>query len=176
MGYSITFPCKSKELQQKMLEFMEKNYKSPDKIFDQQYSASSDPTSEFSYDKGKCKIGFNYSCMGEPESHYVYCVLYWMCLKVGKCKQFKEIKASVPYIIYDGYETWMRLLDTEWKDKVPEDLKWCLVDKYGFKEMPTHGIMHKTCLSLSLDMSLEKHNEKVRKELIRLDELWESIE
>lgn len=179
MGYSIAVRCRSEKLRQRMFDFLERNYRDPVEVFKwgpKAYASSALRLGEnLSYDDGKCSIGFDYSCMPEEEHQYVYCVLYWAALKVGKRRRFKKIGASVPYIVYDGYEAWPRLVRDEWEGKVPEDMEWCLVDALGFKSCIVPGRDEKFLQAMKTLMghSCKKQDRMVRDELKRLDELWE---
>lgn len=177
MGYSAAVRIRSRKLRDEMYEFLQNNYRKPSEVFKELGYDSSRLVTDghMAYDEGKCSIGFNYSCMGEAENQYVYCVLYWIALHAGKRRRFKKLGASVPYIVYDGYEAWPRLLRDEWKDKVPKDFEWCLVDRHGFKTCRRYGLRSKVYESLAalLGRSLKEQDDMVLSELKRLSELWE---
>jgi len=180
MGYSIAVRVKSKTLRDQMYQFLQVNYHKPSEVFKELGYDSSRLVLDgnMAYDSGKCSIGFNYSCMDEAENQYVYCVLYWIALKVGKRRPFNKLGASVPYIVYDGYEAWPRLLRSEWESKVPAEFKWCLVEGCGFKSCRRegHGRKFYEAIAAMLGRSFKKQDKMVQEELQRLDRLWNSGE
>lgn len=190
MGYSIAIRAK-KNLREKMIKFMEKNYREAHTVFGYEYSLSSfayNSTTEkgMSYDNAPAAMGFNYnSGMDEPERNYVFSVTRWMALKIGMVKKHPEL-GTIPYYVYDGGNSkddyWAILIKSEWEAKVPQNYKWCLVNELGFKSMEsclryfhlTSKILNKTknAFSSLMGFSMSKANKKILDELNRLDELW----
>jgi len=184
MGYSIAMRPRSKKLKQKMIKFMEKNYKAPHTIFkgkcSSSFSSSSEvPTDELSYDHAKVALGFNYSCMPEYESDYVWVVLRWMTLKIGRKRKWKALPIAVPYTVYDGFEAWPVIVeDTIPIDDIPEDKRWAIYTKDCCK-------VTKHCDKDTLDYYKKRQQfmedvfgvkdvlKTIQKEIERLDELWE---
>jgi len=138
MGYSIGIHVRSKELQKKMLAFMEKEYRPHWKIRDlRNYTDcySSPPQADLDYFQGKCIIGMDFNASGF-ERGYVFTLVRWMALKVAKTRRvFKEPEVTfaepVPFMIYDGCDSWPVLLKP--LSEVPQKVRWCCVDRYGMK-------------------------------------------
>ena len=61
MGYSIAVPVRSKKLQEKMMAFLEKEYRDAAEVLPEhfKYAFASRPVTEphLAYDDGKCRIG-----------------------------------------------------------------------------------------------------------------------
>ncbi len=186
MGYSIAIRAENDMLLKKMIQFMEENYRNPHEIFggEGDFSRLSD---DLSYDDDKLAYGFDYNAC-EPERDYIFLICRWMAIKIGQKKHWKEL-GSVPHIVYDGYEPWPVLIDTEWKDKVPEEFEWCLVSSTGFVAVDAKYIRmaerlkkpkvlknQRRLIEEMSGMKPEKLNKILENELIRLDELWSKYE
>lgn len=182
MGYSIAIRPRSKKLQEKMIKFMEKNYKAPHVLFDEgDYSSSSEvPTDDLSYDNAKLTLGFDYSCMPEYEHDYVFAVLRWMSLKIGRKRKWKNMPTSVPYIVYDGFEAWPVIVEgTIPIEEIPEDKRWAIyteqcenVLKYRDAKAKKH---FKARIKFIKELfGVKGHLPKITEEIKRLDELWEN--
>ena len=146
MGYSVGMRPKTKALKDKMLAFMEKNYRLPHDVFHELFPSFTDDYSRFtddmSYDHGRWALGFDYNA-SEPERDYIFAVTRWMALKIGRNKTFKLEKIgkiTVPFYVYDGHESCPLLIDQVWKDKIPKTQGWRLVDDVGFKRWETQWI------------------------------------
>jgi len=131
MGYNLSVEAQSAELRNKMVRFMEANYKSLGEM-------AGPPEA-----RGKKKIEIGYSsCLHGEERVYVYSVIRWMALKVGAL-QSKFSKESVnpnvfadpaPFMTYDSYEHWPILVCASEKEamaKWPKSLWWCCTDPLG---------------------------------------------
>ena len=179
MGYSIAVRCENRKTKKAMFDFLEKNYRQPDRVlgFSCIDMVASQMGDKLAYDHGKNSIGFDYSSWTvSDERHYIYAVLKWVSLKVGKKKNFKGIK-NVPYLVYDGIETDPCIVDTT-TDKIPENYKWAVVNKFGFRtiypsDSPWKDAEAKSLISRMAN-SIEKHDRLVLDELKRLDGLWAS--
>jgi len=102
MGYSIMTPFETKEAQQKMLEFLKQNYKSPNELAGKDcYKFTRGPADDLSYgsEEEAFLIGFDYSSSGF-EREYVHRMCSWMAMMDGKKKKFRE--RELPFMIYDG--------------------------------------------------------------------------
>ena len=191
MGYSIAIRCKNKELKEKMITFMEANYRGWSKIGNQQddYSRFSD---DLSYDSGKMAIGFDYNAC-EPDRDYIFAVCRWMALKIGRKRRWKEL-GLIPFYVCDGGHTaddrFPILVKDEWEKKAPNSYEWCLVTSTGFKpvenkykgsplyeEYKKKGrvnefITKHTSIYENLFGGCKKVNKLISDELKRLDDLW----
>lgn len=180
MGYSCAIHCRNKDLQQKMLKFLKKNYRRPEEVLGLEGRAdSSNPSDNLSYEDNKLCLGFDFCCMPEDVSHYVWSVLVWMSFKVGRRRWFNKLNATVPFVVYDGGndkdDFWPRLLKSEWEDKVPKAFQYCLVDDLGFSSIvgKIYTLRQKVGLRMLIGRGLKKQDKLVRDELFRLNELWE---
>lgn len=179
MGYTIAVRCRSKKLRNMMFEFMQTNYHKPSEIFNNlKYDSSRLVLDEnMAYDDSKCSIGFNYNCLDTTEYHYIYCILNWMALNVGRLRFFTVLCASVPYIVYDGDEAWALLRRSEWENKTPLNWQWTLVDEFGFKSCKRTGFNQKIyqVFAALFKRSINKQDKIVRNELKRLNRLWQQL-
>jgi hypothetical protein len=99
--------------------------------------------------------GFNYAshCHGW-ESCHIYSLTRWMAIKVGERKtRFSKddvepnvFKEPVPFMVYDGYESWPILIVPSVKAamRLPKKNRWCATDKYGVYVAPevNHILTH----------------------------------
>lgn len=139
MGYSVTTRARSKKLLLNMWNFMQEHYTLPSDLFNQYGNYSRLAVNIFedeyglSYDSSKLAIGFDYNAC-EPERDYIYLVVKWMALKIGKTYKLRNV-GEVPYYVYDGCEKTPILVESSWKDKISEEYKWALVNDVGFKSL-----------------------------------------
>ena len=165
-----------------MEEFMRKNYIPPNKLFrlENNYSCPSweREGGDLSYDHGKKSLGFDYGACCDPERHYIYAILRWMALKIGKLKVFKGI-GSIPYFVYDGFEA-SPIITGIPRNKIPEKYRWALYDKYGYIGLgQAWGVpdpkqfYFAAALLMGGERNLKKYDKLMRDELKRLDKLWE---
>jgi hypothetical protein len=140
MGYSVTVRAKSKKLLVNMWEFMLEHYVSPSELFSQtgNYSRlainiNKDSDDSLSYDSSKSAIGFDYNAC-EPERDYIFSVVKWMALKIGKTFKIKGV-GEVPYYVYDGEEKMPIFVKSLWGKNVPEKYSWAVVNNVGFKSL-----------------------------------------
>lgn len=134
MGYSCAAPIQSPKARDRMFAFLEKTYRDWAVVCgtERDYPRSVCHDGQLAYDHGKNRIGFNYRSLGD-EDHYIFSLLRWIALRVGRKRVFKKLSpVAVPYIVYDGHEAWPTLLKDTWKD-APEDFRWYLVDEHGFQ-------------------------------------------
>jgi hypothetical protein len=165
MGYSIAVPVKNNDLKNKMLSFLDKEYK-PWSTMDNRWKNdyASHPTDDLDYDNGKCRIGFNYNT-AYPERFYIYTILRWMVLKVGKKRKHKSFDTNILYYVYDGCEiSPVVIKDTM---PVPKDYQWAIVDQYGWKPS------NKFDRSIYKKKECDVWDELIKKEVEKLDDLWE---
>ena len=135
MGYTIAIRPRSEKLKNKMLDFLSKNYQDADVVFDGKVTAyACPPTDDLCYDHAKLKLGFDYGMLDEAENEYVYALVRWMGLKIGKKRKWKSIPVSVPYMVYDGFEAWPIIVEGTIPIKdIPEDKRWAIYTKYAKK-------------------------------------------
>lgn len=188
MGYSIAIRCKNKALQEQMISFMDENYRNWPEISGMDIHAYSNFTDELSYDSNKRAIGFDYNAC-EPERDYIFAVVRWLALKIGKKIKWKEL-GRIPFYVYDGCEPVPILTESDWKG-VPDQYKWARVSDMGFKpvELKLEGtpIYQKYKKRNAIDEFMKKYmsiyydhisggykrvNELIENELKRLDKLW----
>lgn len=140
MGYSLSTIAKSKALQQRMLDFMEKHYIPAWKVLEEKEHAEfiSVPMDDLSYAHHKNQIGFDFNASGF-EREYMFTVTRWMALKVGRLTKAAKLDDKVvkfgvppaPYILYDGGDHWP-VLDRP-LSQIPKRLKWCGSDHLGMR-------------------------------------------
>lgn len=138
MGYSVGIHVQNVHLQQKMLAFMEKEYRPHWQIRGlKNYTDcySSPPRVDLDYFQGKCIIGMDYNA-GGFERGYVFTLARWMALKVAKTRRTFDdpeviFEKPVPYVVYDGCDSWPVLVKP--LSAVPKIIRWCCVDRYGMK-------------------------------------------
>ena len=78
---------------------------------------------DLAYDKGACRIGFNYNGAEPMQHHWMACVLAWMAVRVGQKRIFKLMHRGypAPYIVLDG-DLPVPILDvTVWRDRFGPD-------------------------------------------------------
>lgn len=192
MGYTVTTPAKSKKAKREMLAFMGEHFRPAHEIFDdleEDYdrTASGVLTEDhLSYDKGSSKMGFDYASWSQLDRYYAFNVCRWMALKVGRIRRFKKFgfaNTSIPYIVYDGREAIPVVPESVWEsDEAPEKFNLC--DDLGVKPTFEHrawrrnikeGRYKKDDPRVLNALDLEEQIEgTVRKELQRLDGLWEN--
>jgi hypothetical protein len=190
MGYSIAAHATSIEALRKMKAFMVKNYQPPSKLFGGDWDAARFATNDapegerLSYDHNRLAVGFDYNC-ADPERDYIFSVVRWMALKLGKKRKFKGL-GLVHCYRYDGYEFTPVVTDSN----VPENWKWAVTDAVGFRPIshqflgvPAYNEAVKNGrqkaflrehLAYLKDYGLdaEKIDSTTKKELDRLDKLW----
>lgn len=158
MSYSVAIRCSRKKKEQ-MWKFLKDNYKEPSALFGE--TQASTLTDDLSYDDSEQAFGFDYqSWIGMTERHYVFCVVKWMALKIGRKKKFKRISTveSIPYIVHDGNEFIPVLANSEWKTRVRDSYKWALVDDNGYR---TIRLSPRTIKDIkSIDKELTELNTK----------------
>ncbi|MFA6234654.1 MAG: hypothetical protein WC824_10790 [Bacteroidota bacterium] len=138
-----------------------------------------------SYDHGKCRIGFNYHSLPPGGlNHYVWSLLRWIAVKVGRRRTFPAAlsrKGSVPYTVYDGYEAWPVLPRPEWNLRnTPESHHWNLVDSEGFQPEDRYwrdrGILSVVGgMAFVLDKAADFYDKIIKAELTRLTKLWDQF-
>lgn len=164
MGYSIAVICKDKETQQKMFQFLKKNYVSWSKLTKEKNEYSSDPTDDLSYSRKKNQIGFDYGPIMGGERNYKYCLVYWIAIRTCNRKLFKNCDVPLNWYLYDGYEPVPIILKGE---KVPKEKieNNGVCDYDGFKKI---GGFEKIMNPVKYVI----YNSLIKKELQRLSKLW----
>jgi hypothetical protein len=144
MGYSIGIRPRSKKLRDRMLGFMDANYRSwPALRGDQDGPCfAGAPTTDLDYDSGtKRPLGINYGPCSGWEREYAFLIVRWMALRVGTNRTtFSDgirTKTPTPFMVYDGFETWPLLVGTTAQNaRLPEKIQWCAVDRQGIHNGP----------------------------------------
>ena len=184
MGYSITTPIKSQKAKAEMFAFLTEHFVPFYELLPHLYGGFSQLRGpldgDFAYDHGKCRIGFDYSVIQDLERDYVSGLLHWMALRVGRKRKlpiferFSNTKAIVPYIVYDGYESWPVRLASEWRDKAPPEVRqWRFCDEHGFF-VPRKRQLYFT--TLTHGRLVFKGYRKIWDELKRLSKLWDEVQ
>lgn len=109
MGYSLSIRVKDLALRKKAAAFMWREFRPFSEVIGEKMDAGikrGPIEGPLAYDRRSSVIGFDYSHLSEPESHYLYCVLRWMALRFGDTKKFKGKIGLRPFIIYDGNDHW----------------------------------------------------------------------
>lgn len=118
MGYSAATPIKSRKAQQKMLSFLREHlrpahWNNPD----DQCAWMRAMTDDLSYDQSKLKIGFDYFNSQNFYGEYLFAVLRWMALRVGRKVRLKDYTEPIPYYMIDGYMPVPVLLRSTWEGR-----------------------------------------------------------
>jgi hypothetical protein len=174
MGYSIMVECKYKKDKKKMLSFMENNYIQPPEFFkDEPFRAraSRGVTDDLSYGPTPYSIGFDYSCLNEPERSYVYTILRWMATKVGKTKKFEGMETPLHFISYDGDED-LPFVIGDVKD-LPEDTGWAICEDCCWSKGYDESVKNPAWLELLGIKGPRNWKRQIKTEIARLDKLWE---
>ena len=182
MGYSIAVAARSKALRDEMLDFMSEHFREFSEVVGKGESHDMVPTMHLGYDNGKCRIGFNYGPLMPGEREYIFCVLKWMAIRIGKRRKLQvfehsDVQGSVPYYVYDGKEAIPIPLASEYE--APAKLErewdgWLLHDEHGWAT--THNAstrLSRRILSSALEKLEKTYTKHIPGELKRLSELWE---
>lgn len=177
MGYSITTPIYGTKKRDKLFDFLESHFVYPHKILGHKVSYSCLKKGDFSYDSGRCCIGFDYSAIFGFEREYIYTICRWLALKQGrKQKKFDGFTSNIdlPYIIYDGIDKFPVIL--RGTIEVTEEMEWAVVDQYGWKpcayEYELNNIDDENAKK-KLKEESDWIKENIHREIIRLDEVYE---
>jgi len=143
MGYTVATPIRNEQDQALMFEFLFNNFRHWDDLRhrESRYYRGPSVNGDLDYDKGPCRIGFDFSTSGF-EREYIFAVCRWMALKVGRVDTFPtkcrpEVKGAHPVIAYDGDEAtragdgdgpWPVILGGE---ELAEEVWWCTVSTSG---------------------------------------------
>lgn len=195
MGYTIAAHAKDAHARDLMYDFMEKNYRGSPLVFygkDEPCYSRLARGKDLSYDHNKLAIGFDYNAC-EPERDYIFAVVRWMALKIGKLVMVKDL-GEAPMFYYDGGrcsdDRWPVLDKSVWKNKIHKERKWNVTNNVGhrsqldkYKGVPRYDeadaagkkALLKEISDLMKDMcglSIEGIDALILKELRRLDRLW----
>jgi hypothetical protein len=191
MGYTVAVHAKNKNLLCDMWVFMQEYYTKPSALFGRKndysrLSVNINKEPGLSYDHSKLAIGFDYNAVG-PERDYIFSIIRWMTIKIGKTKRLKAI-GDVPYYVYDGYDKCLVIVGDFYNENIPEEYKHCVVDSYGYQtfasqyfgvpayeEAPDKNIWIQEKLSAYATLAgipASIVEEKIKNELIRLEALY----
>ena len=121
------------------------------------------------------------------ERQYIFALVRWMSLKVGRERQLEifhgsGIRARVPYYVYDGYEACPIVLIDQWKDKAPprdpkdyHNPEWEMHDEFGWLvsgNFEVHTITQSGIYPEEHQRELLAELETMHDEIKRLDKLW----
>lgn len=174
MGYTIAVRCKTHALQQKMFEFLRTHFKSIKELLNSKMELR--PIIDgFSYDDNKLSIGFNYHFMLPLEYQYIYCLLYWVALKIGRRRYFVKEDLCAPYLMYDGSEAWPIVVGKRVREK-----GWpVVIDKQGKKYRGVNVVcvdeigFNKIHYTKIMGLLWKGKQKLIHAELQRLETCWE---
>jgi hypothetical protein len=191
MGYSVSVHAKDIPSLYKMWDFMQKFYTKPTTLFGRKDCYSRLATNfgkgarlyGLSYDHSRSAIGFDYNACG-LERDYIFQVVGWMTLKIGKTKTIRNV-GEVPYYVYDGHEKSLIFVESIWGDRIPKKYKYAAVNDVGFKSLASEYVgvpayekesnkqawleERLSAYSKLYGISWQEIDEKIHNELIRLD-------
>lgn len=183
MGYTVTAPVRDEVARREMSAFLKVHYRKWPAVCGKKCgSYLRGPISrDFSYDRGKCRIGFDYNASGF-ERQYAYAVCRWIALKVGKVgtypdKFFPGLNGRFPIIAIDGSDDlddeqgpWPVVLDGT--PGIPSRLNWLKTSNLG---MPTWRSKFRILEERLYNSLLGCGGRKlIKSEMERLDALWRS--
>jgi len=168
MGYAIAVPCRSRKAQARMVEFLSLNYRPFHTFMGLSWETSGihGPLTEkeLVYDRGKCRIGFEYGAGGR-DREYGFCVVRWIARKIGRRRAFKGIPEPVPYYVYDGYEAVPLLL---WGQKVDAKWGWARVKN----DCTAMDHLRYRKFTPRMYEAHREINRRIGEEILRLNTLW----
>jgi hypothetical protein len=179
-----------------MYKFIEKNYVGASTLFGKdkvdEEAVQFMPDGSMSYDRAKGSLGFDYSSwMNKFERDYVFSVLRWMAIQVGKKKILFDpdhklipgLKGKQFFTVYDGDEDCPVVIKSKKSSFSILKCGWCPVDELGYHPINYRNVSDEArwgsylkALQASLGMSFEQYNKIVRDELKRLNDLWKNYE
>lgn len=170
MGYSVAIRCRTKKLRDEMFRFMDEHFDHPCTIMPEIDQSAIRPNEKdkqnvsrkLEYDQGKIALGFDYSSwLSGPERFYLFSVIRWMALKIGRKRHWKEF-GTKPHYVYDGYETCPIFAE----EQAP----------HGYTQCDSLGISHSTPLFRNeceiFNMDPHQTRKTVRKAILRLEQAW----
>jgi hypothetical protein len=110
MGYSICVVAKSAKAKATMMAFMAEHFRPFDRVSgigDSQFFRG--PTDDMSYCHGQLKLGFDYSGLSGPQRKYVFGLVYWMALRIGRkvsVTDHNKQTHSLALCNYDSQSCW----------------------------------------------------------------------
>lgn len=122
MGYSVAVTAKSQKAKATMMAFMAEHYRPfhvVSGIGDR--SDASAPTDDLSYCHGKLKLGIDYGCVSGPERKYVYGIIYFMALRIGRRVNFHGQR--YPAYDYDSQDTVLLFRSTEEVEAIKAEIE-----------------------------------------------------
>lgn len=191
MGYTVATPIRDEESKARMLAFLEKNFRHWQDVCGgregtQRFYRGPLPDGELSYDKGPCRIGFDFNA-GDYEREYIFAVCRWMALKVGRVDVVETscCRLKYPVIVYDGDDgqteedgtrppAWPVIRVEPNDGDLPEEHAWCAVDRWGCRDFSVKSLPER--VRRRERMLVQDYGYDgwavVRREMQRLDALW----
>lgn len=128
-----------------MLDFLNDNYRSWDKVIGHGKSHFDEPGRKvFDYgesDGRACSVGTEYYAhLHGWERGYIHSMIRWVALKIGRVRvKFARsvvgatpVAKPLPFLVYDSYEFWPIIVTTPaGAAKIPKKRQWCAVDNVG---------------------------------------------
>jgi hypothetical protein len=157
MSYSISFTPKSKKARTQALEFAKKHFKPWSKLIGlkDDYASELLEGKNLSYDHHKFRLGFNYGALDPPEREYIYTLLRFLAIRVGKLIS-TPLGNKILYYIYDGEEN-----TAIWESE--HDKNGLAISNNRVNELTLRFLRYGYPKSLDI----------IRKEVERLAEIWE---
>lgn len=182
MGYTVTAPCIDDVAKNQMMAVLNAHYRKWPLVQGRpiENSFARGPLdNDLSYDYKPCRIGFDFNCF-EGERNYIFTLLKWVALKVGKPFQyplgkFTDVVGIYPAIVYDGDDgenpedgegegPWPVILD---EGQSFERSDWCLVDRWGCRTRRSKKATY-------VEEQYMENLKLIRPEIIRLDKIWDA--
>lgn len=125
MGYSVTTLARSVKLKEAMVGLLREAFTPWPEIVDGYTSSFSYPCCDDGLinTKGATALGFNYSTAVGPEREYVFSVVRWAALRVGRRRRkFRGLNLDSPvsYWYPDGIDPQPVLVAGDWPDMAPD--------------------------------------------------------
>jgi hypothetical protein len=159
MGYSVSVRISDAQLRQRMLEFLQREFRSITGLLGHQSHVKRGPIAgPLAYDRSRKCVGFDYSHLSIPEDNYVFGLMSWLALTCGD-----KGKDGRPFIVYDGEDRWPVVVGKR-TPQTPDD--WHCVESDGWRRQEVTALF-------KMLLSVDKRQEKIlRAELARLATAW----
>jgi hypothetical protein len=181
MGYSIMAPFESVSKKEKMERFLTLHYRTLGEILSKRKYNGFDLSSIAPYDslaygpkKNIPVLGYNYNSFGLSTDYYMF-ICFWMAIMNGKTKKINN--AHIPYVLYDGNETYALYVNTTVLIKTGNYIE---VDEFGYRESLELKQIKSFPNNLKLFRKskideLKKIDSMIHEELKRLTKEWEQF-
>jgi hypothetical protein len=133
---------------------------------------------DLSYDRKPTSIGFDYSCLNDPERQYIWCVIRWMALNFGDHFKFNGSSRMVPFYVYDGHEKTAVLVGKDWEEKKNDNARQTFPDGWAdwmYKDSPNQWKCFSSLMKKCYRIAPKDAEKIIRAELKRLFEEWQKV-